>query len=150
QTQGQVLRTHVESTVAGSTVKGDGEWRLEGGYPRHGALSFSKLGLADLKARVFPGEESKNNGAAAGGLRVEGPLLNWRAGQAELRIPALEIGPAPQTELASKPLRLHNQDPILARFANGTVTVESARFVGTSTDLALTGRVLTQQAQPLD
>ena len=31
--QGTSLRAHLESTVAGSVVKGDGEWRLDGDYP---------------------------------------------------------------------------------------------------------------------
>ena len=42
--QGQALRAHLDSTVAGTAVKGDGEWRLEGDYPGTATLSFSQGG----------------------------------------------------------------------------------------------------------
>jgi len=87
---------------------------------------LSKVDLANLRAWLSPDTASRLSGSAEGELRVEGPALNWKALQAELRIPNFEMGPAPNTELASAPLRIRNQGPIVARFANSIVTIESA------------------------
>jgi translocation and assembly module TamB len=152
--QGLALRAHLESTVAGSVVKGDGEWRLEGEYPGTATLSFSRVDLAHLKPwlATAPGGESASQfaGSMEGVLHVEGPALNWRAMKAELRIPQFQLGPANKTDIAAELLTLKNAGPILVRFANSTVTVESAHLVGRDTDLNLTGRVLIDQKNPLD
>jgi translocation and assembly module TamB len=151
--QGTTLRAHLESTVAGSVVKGDGEWRLDGEYPGAATLSFSRVNLAQLKPwlAATPGEDAARfAGFVEGVLRVEGPALNWRAMKAELRIPQFQLGPAPGVDIAPEGLTLKNSGPIVVRFANSTVTVESAHLVGRGTDLNLLGRVLTQQKNPLD
>jgi len=152
--QGLALRAHLESTVAGSTVKGDGEWRLDGDYPGAATLSFSRVDLAQLKPwlATSPGGESASQfaGSMEGVLHVEGPALNWRAMKAELWIPQFELGPANKTDIAAQVFTLKNSGPIVARFANSIVTVESAHLVGKDTDLHLTGRVLPEQKNPLD
>ena len=59
-TQGQTLRAHLDSSIAGSAVKGDGEWRLEGEYRGTATVSFSRVDLASLKPWLAtnPGEDA--------------------------------------------------------------------------------------------
>jgi translocation and assembly module TamB len=151
--QGTTLRAHLDSTVAGSVVKGDGEWRLDGEYPGVATVSFSEVDLARLKPwlATAPGEAAPRfAGSMEGSLRVEGPALNWRAMKAELRIPRFQLGPAPEVDIAADALTLRNSGPIVVRFANSTVTVESAHLLGRGTDLNVSGRVSTEQKNPLD
>jgi translocation and assembly module TamB len=157
--QGTSLRAHLDSTVAGSVVTGDGEWRLDGEwlpgseYPGSATLSFSQVDLARLKPwlATAPGEEAPRfAGSTEGTLRVEGPALNWRAMKAELRIPRFQLGPAPEVDIAAEALTIRNSGPIVVRFAGSTVTVESAHLVGRGTDLNVSGRVSTEQKNPLD
>jgi translocation and assembly module TamB len=151
--QGTTLRAHLDSTVAGSVVKGDGEWRLDGEYPGTATVSFSQVDLARLKPwlATAPGEEAPRfAGSMEGALSVEGPALNWRAMKAELRIPQFQLGPSPDVDIAAEALTLKNSGPIVVRFANSTVTVESAHLLGRGTDINLSGRVLTEQKNPLD
>src|ERR1039457_3807010 len=151
--QGTTLRAHLESTVAGSVVTGDGEWRLDGEYPGVATLNFSHVDLARVKPWLgrAPGEAAPRfAGSMEGSLRIEGPALNWRAMKAELRIPRFQLGPAPEVDIAADALTLRNSAPIVVRFANSTVTVESAHLVGRGTDLNLSGRVSTEQKTPLD
>src|ERR1022692_2386386 len=96
--QGTTLRAHLESTVAGSVVTGDGEWRLDGEYPGVATPGYSQVDLARLKPwlATAPGEAGPRfAGSMEGSLRIEGPALNWRAMKAELRIPQFQLGPAP-------------------------------------------------------
>jgi hypothetical protein len=137
-------RAHVDSTLAGTVVKGDGEWRLEGDYPGTATLSFSQVDLVKLKPwlTTTQGEEaSQFAGTMEGVLHIEGPALNWRANRAELRIPRLQLGPAPGVGIAAEAPTLTNSGPVVVRFANSILTVESAHVVGRGTDLNLSGRV---------
>ncbi len=78
--QGLALRAHLDSTIAGTAVKGDGEWRLDGDYPGSATLSFSKVDLARLKPwlTTAKGDEA----ATIRGLR--GRLAAHRGSGAEL------------------------------------------------------------------
>ncbi len=52
--QGQTLRAHLVSTLAGSPVTGDGEWRLEGDLPGAASITFAKVDLAQLAPWLGP------------------------------------------------------------------------------------------------
>jgi translocation and assembly module TamB len=152
-TQGSALRAHLDSTVAGSVVTGDGEWRLDGEYPGTATVSFSQVDLARLKPwlATAPGEAAPRfAGSIAGTLHIEGPALNWRAMKADLRIPQFQLGPAPEVDIAADALTIRNDGPIVLHFADSTVTVESAHLLGRGTDLNVSGRVSTGQKNPLD
>jgi len=157
--QGQVLRAHLDSDFAGSAIQGDGQWRLEGDYPGSATITFSRLDFARLRdwaapsgVPFGPGVPSPFAGSAEGELRIDGPALQPQAMKAELRVPKFEIGPAPGSDLAgqSGSLALHNSGPIVARMANSVITVENARLVGRAADLNISGKVLAQRENPLD
>ena len=70
--------------------------------------------------------------------------------KAELRLPKVEIGPAPGAGLPAD-LTLHNAAPIVAVIANSVLTVQNARLTGHATDISMTGKVLLQDSKnPLD
>ena len=149
QSEGRMLRTHLESSFANSVIRGDGEWRLEGDYPGTATIAFSRVDLAALRDWIAPspsGSPYRFAGTAQGEVRLNGPALKPELIQAELRIPSLEIQPAPD----ATPFALRNSGPIVARMANGVFTVESARLTGPSTDLTIAGRVSLPQRNPLD
>jgi translocation and assembly module TamB len=149
--QGQTLRAHLESTVAGTAVKGDGEWRLEGDLPGSATVT---LGTVDL-AKLAPWLGSTENpprfvGSTEGTLHLDGPIADWRALKAELRIPQFRLGPAPHIDVAAGALTVNNEGPVVVRIANSAVTVESAHFVGRGTDIKIAGRALLDSKSPLD
>ena len=150
--QGQMLHAHIDSTVAGSVLKGDGEWRLEGEYPGTADITFSRLDLARLKPWLTSGADAPARfaGSVEGALHLEGPAANWRAMKAELRLPEFQLGAAPGLTPTAGALTLKNDGPILVRYANSVVTVESAHLTGRGTDLTLTGRYSLDQKGPLD
>jgi translocation and assembly module TamB len=154
--QGGVLRAHLDSSAAGSTLRGDGQWRLEGDLPGSATITFSKLDFARVQAMLAPGDPDAQHvsGWAEGELRVDGPALKPQLLKAELSIPKLELGPPPDT--SGRPLGpagslvLNNSGPIVATLSNSTITIGTARLVGRSTDLSVTGRVDLNQQNPLD
>ena len=166
-----MLSAHLESDFANSAIRGDGEWKLEGDYPGSATIRFSKLDFAQLRAWIvplqaepaaglpalpgakppaLPAATDRLAGSAEGELRLDGPALKPQSMKAELRIPKLEIGPAPGSVAPARAITLTNSGPIVASMANSVVTVESARLTGRSTDLSITGKVLLDQKSPLD
>jgi translocation and assembly module TamB len=156
--EGQVLRAHLESNFADSKVLGDGEWRLEGDDPGSATVNFSKLDFAQLRAWIAPSQPQSKGpaeqplaGFAEGQLHIDGPLLKQAEWRAELRIPSFEIRPSENNGApAGLSFALRNSGPIVAHMANSVVTVESAHLVGRSTDLGITGKVSVEQPNPLD
>jgi translocation and assembly module TamB len=150
--QAQSLRAHLDSTLAGSPVKGDGEWRLDGDLPGTATISFGKVDLVQLAPWLGTsgGGEQRLVGSAEGTLRIDGPVLDWRALKAELRIPQLQLGPSADVGVSSAALTVKNEGPIVARFANSIVTIDAAHLVGRDTDLRISGRALIDQKSPLD
>jgi translocation and assembly module TamB len=149
-TQGQLLRAHLDSDFAGSTIKGDGEWKLEGDYPGSATIAFSRIDLARLRAWLSPeasGISETFAGWAEGQLRLDGPALKPEAMKAQLRIPNFEIG-ASSVSAAAASLTLHNSGPIVASMSNSVISVDSMRLVGHDSDLGVTGKISLRQKTP--
>ena len=151
--EGPVLRAHLDSDLADSTVRGDGEWRLEGDYPGSATVTFSSLDFARLRVWMAPSAASAASrfaGSAEGQLRIDGPALKPQLMKAEARITKFEIGPAPDAGLPTAALTLHNNGPLVATMANSVITVESARLVGRSSDFSIAGRLPFERKSGLD
>lgn len=147
QSQGQVLNAHLESDFASSSIKGDGQWRLEGDYPGSATITFSKVDFAQIRNWLLPAGSTiaaDLTGYTAGSLHLEGPAARPSEMRAELRLPELEIG------IATPGLALRNSGPIVVAIANGVATLQSARLTGSNTDLAVTGKIGLQGKSPLD
>ena len=151
--QNGAVRVHLECNVANSDVRGDGEWRLDGDYPGTATITFAKVDLAQLRAWLQPSTASQPSpfsGSAEGQLRIDGPLMQRQSLKAELRIPTLEFGPAPDSGLPAGKLVVHNEGPIVATMTNNVITVESAHLTGEATDFSITGKISLQQKSPLE
>ena len=151
--EGPVLRAHLDSDLADSTVRGDGEWRLEGDYPGSATVAFSGLDLARLRVWMAPSlasAASRFAGSVEGQLRINGPALTPQLLKAELRISKFEIGPAPGAGLPAAAMTLHNNGPLVATMANSGITLESARLAGRSSDFGVTGKLLLDRKSALD
>ena len=154
QSQGPILHARLESDFAGSSVHGEGQWRLEGDYPGEATVTFSRLDFAQLRAWISPASNATVSpstfaGSAEGELRISGPALKPEALQADLRLPVLELGPLSGPPPASQ-FTFRNQGPILIHVANSVLTIESARLTGPDTDISLTGRANLREKNPLD
>lgn len=152
-TAGSVLTAQLQSAVANSIIRADGQWRLEGDYPGSAQISFSKLDLASLESWLgLPSSAPQVSGSVEGKAIITGPALKPEAWTGTLEIPQLEIAPQPGTGSNAnlQSLALHNEGPIRLGLQNQAVRVESARLVGQSTDIALTGTVSFKEKNPLD
>jgi translocation and assembly module TamB len=155
-TEGQTLKAHLESNVAGSSITGDGSWLLEGDYPGSANIAFSRLDFARLHAWIEPSKPAAAEtfeGFAEGGLRIDGPALRPRDLKAELQIPKFEFGPVPGAiplRTGAAPLVIRNAGPMAASMANSVFTVESAHLVGRDTDLTIGGKIQFDRDNALD
>lgn len=147
--QGPVLRAHLDSTFANSTIRGDGEWRMEADYPGSATVAFSKVDLTGLRQWISPSPSSGAlpfTGFAEGEFHINGPALKPELLKADLRIPNLEIRPAS----GPASIVLKNSGPIVATAANSVITIEHAELTGRSTDVTIGGKISLTQKNPLD
>jgi len=152
-TQGSTLAAHLESEIASSTIRADGQWRLTSGYPGSAQLTFTKLDLATLQSWLAqPTPSAPVTGSLEGKLTVSGPALQPEAWTAALEIPHLELSPMKRGLAPGTPeVVLKNEGPVRLTLQNAVVRVESARFTGQSTNVTLTGSVSLKDARnPLD
>jgi len=153
KTVGTSLTAHLESGVANSTVRADGEWRLTDDYPGHAEMTFTKLDLAALDAWLArPVSNFKVAGLVEGRATISGPALKPEAWIATLDIPQLEIAPLAGdiTGGNRQAMTLRNQGPIRLAMQNSVVRVESARLVAQNTSFSLTGTISLKDKSPLD
>ena len=151
--QGPTLRAHLDSDFAGSAIRGDGEWSLEGDYPGNSTVTFSKLDLDELHdwlAASPAGTPKTFEGSAEGALRLSGPALDPGKMTAELSISQLTIAPPAGVAPAGTSFAMNNSGPVTARLANSAITVDNAHLVGRSTDLGIAGKVLLEPKPTLD
>ena len=147
---GGELRAQLESNFADSNIRGNGQWQLTGDYPGIATIAFSKLDFVRLRTWLSPSAQTPDlTGAAEGSLSIQGDALRPRTLTAELNIPKFQIAPAGYLAPGVK-LAFTNAAPIVARLANSTITVESARFTGPSTDFSVTGKAALEPKLALD
>jgi translocation and assembly module TamB len=152
-TQDSLLTTHLESAIANSNIRADGQWRLEGDYPGSAQVSFTKLDLAVLSAWLRkPASPFRFAGAIEGKVTIEGPALKPEAWTVAADIPHLDITPLPGDVASGNPqtIALHNSGPIRLMMKNSIVSVQSARLTGQDTNIALTGLISFKEKNPLD
>jgi translocation and assembly module TamB len=150
--QGPLLRLRLESDMANSAIRGDGEWRLEGDYPGSATIAFSSLDFARLRDWMPPSVASAASrfaGSAEGQLRIDGPALKPQLMKAELRLSKFEIGPAPDAGLPAA-ATLHNSGPLVATMAKSVITLESVRLAGRSSEIDIAGKLLFDRKSALD
>lgn len=152
-TAGSMLTAQLQSAVANSVIRADGQWRLADDYPGAVQVSFTKLDLSSLESWLgLPTSSFKASGSLEGKANLSGPALTPEAWTGTLEIPQLEIAPLPGDIAGSNPerLALHNQGPIRLSMQNSVVHVEAARLTGQATDVTLTGTVSLKENNPLD
>ena len=120
ESQAAVLRAHLESDFAGSAIRGDGQWRLEGDYPGTATITFSRLDFARLRAMAFAPIHVARQlaGSAEGELRFEGPGSANRCPEGPAANPQIRNRrrtPAPANgSPVPASLTLQNSGPIVA------------------------------------
>jgi translocation and assembly module TamB len=152
-TKGSDLLAHFDSELAGSVIQGDGKWSLTDDYPGSVQLKFDRLDLERLRAWLRgkrPPGGMQIAGSAEGTLTIAGPALKPDLWKAQLRIPSFKAGPGGDLAAKDNALELHNAAPIVVAMERNVVKIESARLVGRTTDLSLSGTIDLQQKNALD
>jgi translocation and assembly module TamB len=152
-TKGSEIVARLDSAVAGLTVQGEGKWSLTDDYPGTAQIGFRQVDLGRLQAWLKHGKPAGGMqlaGSAEATLEISGPAIKPELWKAALRVSSLNVGPGGTLAANGKSLSLHNAAPIVLTMERNVVKVQSARLVGSATDLALSGTINLQQKNPLD
>lgn len=144
-----VLNARLESDFLSSKVAGEGEWKLEPGYPGSAELRFSAVSLAAADQWFRKDKEpSRFDGVTEGKITISGPATDVAAWKAALRIDRIEL--RRKSDAAEAPVLLRNEGPLIAQLDNGVIRITSAKVSGQGTKLDIAGTVAINQTRPLD
>ncbi|MEK7403867.1 MAG: translocation/assembly module TamB domain-containing protein [Acidobacteriota bacterium] len=132
-TSGSGADVNVRGEIAGASIRGESQWRLDGDYPVRGTIQFTRMEISNLLAR-FGAAEPFFRGFAEGALAFAGSALDPESWKADLELPVLEIRPG-----AAPDLTLHNTGPVSVAITSKGARIREARLAGKGTDLAASG-----------
>jgi translocation and assembly module TamB len=137
----------LDSTLAGSTIHGQGSGQLTGDYPLDARVNFSNVTWDRLQPLLGPGSGKPPAFEAAtdGVLTVNGPVMKIDQFRGGLQLMRLSLESVPRPGM-TKTVGIRNQGPIEVSLDRGTVRIGSAHLTGTQTDIQASGTAsLTQQ-----
>ena len=149
-TNGAELSLQAKAQVRGTTLDGQGNWRLEGDYPGSATLRFSRLTVAALHDLVMLRGTAAQRAAAPpfqgfleGGATVNVALRNLRSFRADVKIDTLQFDAKPgqslQLDVQTQDVRIRNTQPILVTVSAQEARIDSAHFTARDTSLEATG-----------
>ncbi|MEO7651680.1 MAG: translocation/assembly module TamB domain-containing protein, partial [Bryobacteraceae bacterium] len=155
QSNGTLLNVQLRSDFLDATTQGNGQWRLQPGYPGEAHLQFSKISLATVRNWLSKdGKEAGTpalNGSAEGKLSLSGPAFDFRSWKGTLEIAKLELAPVAPVGSANVPrIALRNEMPVVLTLDRSVVRIASAKLSGTDTDLEVTGSIALQEKVAMD
>lgn len=156
-TAGDALALAVKGKLAGATVEGDSRWKLEGDYPGTGIVSFTRMQLSNLLARLgapaAPARERSLPFEAfmEGKLHFQGAALDRNSWKATLELPTFELRPSAGAAVGNgSALALRNQGPLMIELDRKEARVRQVRLAGKDTELTLSGTFLFGSRYPFN
>jgi len=152
ETNAGELTLKAKAEVQGTSLDGQGKWRLEGDYPGSGTLHFSRLTVATLHDLVMlrgtaaekaaaPPFDGFLEGNASGTVALRKP----GSFRAEVKIDTLQLNAKPQQALRldvqTQDVQIRNTQPIVVSVSAQEARIASAHFAARDTNLEATGVV---------
>jgi translocation and assembly module TamB len=141
QTRNGQLKLSGYSEFAHGTFKIDGTVEMRDGYQANLNLHTEQLDV-DALWHAYLGQQLTGHSAVSGTLAMEGPLRypeKWKLN-----------GTLPDLSLEVETAKLHNQGPVNFTYADQTVHIAPAHFVGEGTDVTGQGSIQFSATQALE
>ncbi|HEX3818975.1 MAG TPA: translocation/assembly module TamB domain-containing protein [Candidatus Sulfotelmatobacter sp.] len=135
------LRLSGYSEFTHGTFKLDGTVEMHGNYMANLALKMEQFDLDSLWA-AYLGQQLTGHSAVSGTVAMEGPLRyprRWRLN-----------GTLPDLALEVEYAKLHSQGPVNFAYADQTINIAPAHFVGEGTDMTGQGSIQFSAPQALE
>lgn len=159
QTVGSDVHFTLNSDLAKSVIRGQGEAQLTGDYPVRAELMFSNLKYSNIEPFLATAnaaaEPPSFDALVAGEASVNGPILSPNDLTAKLQLNTLEAhnisNGSPTGAPPGRTVTIQNQGPIIVGLNHGVVSIQQARLQGPDTSLSASGQVnLNNSAAPLN
>ena len=149
-TRGADLAVRANAQLRGTSVQGQGMWRLEGDEPGSATLRFSRMSVATLHDLVMIGGTAEQKratppfeGYLEGGAAVTVPLRKPENFQAEIKIDTLQLNArsAETLRLGVQPqdMVIKNTQPIVVALSAKEARIRSAQLAARETSLEVSG-----------
>ncbi len=150
ETRGAELALRGNAQVHGTSIEGQGMWRLEGDEPGSATLRFSRMSVATLHDLVMIGGTAEQKSATLpfegfleGGAAVTVPLRKPENFQAEIKIDTLQLNArsAETLRMGVQPqdMVIKNTQPIVVALSAKEARIRSAQLAARETSLEASG-----------
>ncbi len=154
RTSGNTLTVGTAGDVRGAPIHGNATFQLTGDYPGRGQVDFAPLSLSALRdlSPIPTSASLPFDGVVSGKMTFEGPARKPELLKARIELARLEIVSTRQTRTVkeNQDLSLHNAVPIVLSVDGKSIHIDSAQFLGTGTNLSMTGTVALQNTGQWD
>ncbi|MGH9620239.1 MAG: translocation/assembly module TamB domain-containing protein [Bryobacteraceae bacterium] len=146
-TVGDRVTFSLNSDLAKSQIRGSGEATLTGNYPVRASISFANIRYVNLYPFISSGPQMQPrfNTRIAGELSVNGPILQPKNLNGELKLKTLQLKTLPRSLPTGAPahrsVTLQNKGPIVVELRNEVLRVQQFHITGPQTHISMGGRV---------
>jgi translocation and assembly module TamB len=149
---GDSVTFKADSDFAGASIHGQGEARLQAGYPVSAKLTLANLRYSALRgwlgdASIAPGFEALLEAEAS----ISGPANKPDEMKGNLQVTRLELSaPARGGASSGVEMALKNNGVMAIDYDRGSIRFQNAQLTGKSTDIAIAGTAALRGANPLN
>jgi translocation and assembly module TamB len=152
-----VLAVGVTVNLDGIQMHGNGEWRLDSGYPGQARIEIPRVpfsALHDLAPEPHARKDLPFDGFLQGEVKVAGPLNNLSAWKADITLSTVQLNALPNAHpmAGAQPqdLVLRNSEPVHLDATSKGIDIRSASFTAKETTLTVSGRLALDSKTPWD
>ncbi|MGD0435428.1 MAG: translocation/assembly module TamB domain-containing protein [Bryobacteraceae bacterium] len=152
-----MLAVGVTVNLGGIQMHGNGEWRLDSGFPGQARIVIPRVSVAalhDLAPEPHLRKDLPFDGFLQGEVIVAGPLNNLSAWKADMTLATVQLNSLASTHplagAQAQDLVLRNAEPVRIEATPKAVEIRSASFTAKETTLTVSGRLALDSKTPWD
>ena len=151
ETAGKLVSFDLQSDIAKSDIRANGQVTLAGGYPVTAKLIFKNVTYAGFQGLItVPSSTAQFNALAEGQADVTGPITDLPNLRANLQLSRLELTSVTSSSRNSPAITIQNQGPVTLALQNKLIRVQNARFTGPSMQLSVNGTAPLDPTRSMD
>jgi translocation and assembly module TamB len=147
QTAGTTLSFHLDSGIAQSQIRAEGQTQLSGKYSTRASLTFSNIRYTNIAPFIFNEPEIKRafDASVEGQASLNGPILDPENMNARLQLDHLDFRTNPQGSptggAPGRTVEFQNDGPLIVALTHSTAEIQQFRIRGPRASIQGSGAV---------
>jgi translocation and assembly module TamB len=152
QTTGKSVSFDLQSDMAKSDIRANGQVTLAADYPLTAKLVFKNVTYSGFQGLIaLPKSTAQFDAVTEGQVDLTGPLMDPRKLRANLQLSRLELSTITGGKgSTSRAIAVQNQGPMIASLEDQQIRVQNAKLTGSSMNLSVNGTASLTRGKSMD